>query len=178
MAQRECRKRLLTLSREVGGETTHAQVATKECQNQVTEEFCCLTLNATFRPGPCDDGSLERLVGRLEATVEVLRESDRRRGCFSGVWQLLAESQSRVLAAGELSGTVGCGTHRPPVTDNQCEDCHAPRHYEGTFTGQVLVRGKLFGAEICASLAGIGPLEPGQKQHMVVEGVVIQCCPE
>ena len=173
-------EKLYILSRQVDGETTRAQEASKECQTQWTEEFCCLTFaNTAFRPGPCDDGSLSDLIGKLEATVEVLRLKDQRRGCFSGRWQLLKDDQGQVLAAGELCGTVGCGTHYPPVTTpQQAEDCADPRHYEGKLTGQLLTPGELFGAEICASLAGIGPLEPNRKQHIVVEGVVIQCCPE
>jgi hypothetical protein len=99
----DCRKKLFILSREVGGETTRAQEAVKECQGQETEEFCCLTLaNTTFRLGPCDDGSLPRLAGKLEGTMEVLRIKDQLRGCFSGRWQLLADDDSQVLAAGEL----------------------------------------------------------------------------
>jgi hypothetical protein len=180
MASGDCRKKLATLSRDISGVTTRAQVAHKECEGQVTHEFCCMTFaEMTFRPGPCEDGSLAHLVGRLEGTVEVLRREENRRGCFSGQWQLREENTDRVLAAGELRGTVGCGTHRPPATDQPCEQCDVPRHYEGVFTGQVLAPGdRLFGAPICATLAGTGPLEPDQKQHMVVEGVVIQCCPE
>jgi hypothetical protein len=183
MATGDCRKKLAILSWQVEGDAARAQVAIKECEDQKTEEFCCLTLaNMSLRPGPCADGSLGHLAGRFGGTVEVLRRQDNSRGCFSGRWQLVADAPPStppaVLAAGELSGTVGCGTHRTPVTHQDCERCAVPEHYEGKLTGQVLVAGPLFGSEICATLAGLGPLMPDHRQRIVIEGVVIQCCPE
>lgn len=50
-----------------------------------------------------------------------------------------------------------------------------PKHFEGKMTGRVLV-GAYPAAEICATLAGTGPLQPATPQRISVEGVVISAC--
>jgi len=114
------------------------------------------------------------LNGYVIGSVDIVRRRDDLRGFFSGRWQLLSSSGA-VLAAGEMDGTVGCGTHRPPGTA-PCEECHDPLHYEGRLTGTVLVQGPLQRAQICATLAGAGSLQPNAPQRMSIEGIVISRC--
>jgi hypothetical protein len=61
------------------------------------------------------------------------------------------------VASGQLEGTIGCGTHRPPNL-GRCEECRERLHFEGTLTGKY-TRGPLFdrsngNAQIQASYAG------------------------
>jgi hypothetical protein len=179
MSAGECRKKLTIFSKNAEGSTDAAQLGHMDCQGQVSETFCCLALEMGLSPGPCEDPSAavtQQLKGRLHATLEVIRDRKNLRGCFTGNWQLL--DGNTVLAAGELSGTVGAGTHRSPAVPHDCEPCSVPDHYEGKLTGQVLLPGEFLGAEICATLAGTGPLEPSTRQLMAIEGVLISCCPD
>ena len=79
------------------------------------------------------------------------------------------------LAQGDLSGMVGCGSHRAPGTA-PFEDCHEPEHYEGKIAGHVVLQGPYSGADICATLAGTGPLQPNTPQLMSIEGVMFSRC--
>jgi len=44
---------------------------------------------------------------------------------------------------GVMHGTIGCGTHRPPLFDEHCEECRAPNHFEGCLSGRAIA-GPLF----------------------------------
>jgi hypothetical protein len=169
-----CNRKLTAFSKDVVGRTNDVR-PTETCKNPPTDEICFLLVEARLEPGPCDDGfSKQQLNGILHANVTVIRLRDGLRGCFEGQWRLL-DDQGAVLAAGELSGTVGAGTHRPPGAD-PCEHCSIPPHYEALLTGQVMVRGEFEGAELCATLAGTGPLEGGREQRMSIEGVLVSPC--
>ncbi len=73
-----------------------------------------------------------------------------------------------------MDGTVGSGTHRL-IGTAPLEECHEPKHFEGKLNGFVRV-GQYQGAEICATLAGTGPLQPATPLLMSIEGVVIIQC--
>jgi hypothetical protein len=179
MSTGECRKKLTIFSKNAEGRTGAAQVSHMECQGQASERFCCLVLEMKLAAGPCEDPNSKitsQLNGELHGTVEVIRDHRNARGCFAGNWQLI-QGQT-VLAAGEVSGTVGAGTHRVPGVPHDCERCSVPDHYEGRMTGQVLIPGEFLGAEICATLAGTGPLAPTHPQRMAIEGVLVSCCPD
>jgi hypothetical protein len=167
-------KKLTAFSKDARGETAQAQVLTTQCSGQLVEEISNLPVKVLLRPGPCDEGfSKDVLNGTLLCSVNITRRKIDLRGCFSGRWTLLSASGA-ALAQGAMNGTVGCGTHRSPGTP-PCEECHEPKHYEGFMTGQVLI-GPYKGAEICATLAGTGPLQPSTPQQMSIEGVVISNC--
>jgi hypothetical protein len=179
MSAGECRKKLTIFSKNAEGSTDTAQKGHMDCQGQVSETFCCLSLKMGLSAGPCEDPSAavtQRLKGTLHASLEVIRDRKSLRGWFSGNWQLLHGNTA--LAAGKMCGTVGAGTHRSPAAPQDCEPCSVPDHYEGTFTGQVLLPGEFLGAEICATLAGMGPLVTSSPQRMAIEGVLISCCPD
>jgi hypothetical protein len=121
MSAGECRKKLTIFSKNAEGQTGTGQTGQMICQDQVSDTFCCLTLDMGISPGPCEDPSsaiTRQLNGTLHAIVEVIRDQKNRRGCFSGNWQL--SGRSGVVAAGELSGTVGAGTHRSPAVPQVC----------------------------------------------------------
>jgi hypothetical protein len=166
---------ITAFSKDAIGETPQARIDFKICHNQITEEITGLSFRLKLTPGPCDE-SFSRAVlnGLLVGTVDIVRRHDDLRGCFTGKWQLLSSSGA-VLAAGEMDGTVGCGSHRPPGTA-PCEECHDPMHYEGRLTGTVLLQGAYQQGQICATLAGTGPLQPNTVQRMSIEGIVISRC--
>jgi hypothetical protein len=167
-------KNLVAFSKNAVGQSAQAQVVTKICHNLVTQEMTNLYVKYQITSGPCDEAcSRDELNGTLVCYLNITRRMTDLRGCFSGQWQLLAPSGA-VLAAGGMEGTLGCGTHRPPG-GGPCEECKEPRHYEGKMTGKVLL-GKCQGAEICATLAGTGPLQPQTPQLMSIEGVAIDAC--
>jgi hypothetical protein len=166
---------ITAFSKDAIGETPQARIDFKVCHNQITEEISGLSFRLTITPGPCDESFSRALLnGTLVCTVDIVRRRDDLRGCFSGKWQLLSSSGA-LLAAGEMDGTVGCGTHRPPGTA-PCEECHDPMHYEGRLTGTVLLQGAYQQGQICATLAGTGPLQPSTVQRMSIEGIVISRC--
>lgn len=166
---------ITAFSKDAIGETPQAPINFKICHNQITEEISGLSFRLNLTPGPCDE-SFSRAVlnGTLVCTVDIVRRQADLRGCFSGKWQILSSSGA-VLAAGEMDGTVGCGTHRSPGA-TPCEECHDPMHYEGKLSGTVLLQGAYQQAQICATLAGTGPLQPNAPQRMSIEGVVISRC--
>lgn len=168
-------KQLIALSKNARGEAGPAQVVVKVCHGQLTDEINSLFVKfALVSHPPCDEGfSKDVLNGTLECFLTVIRRRNDLRGCFSGRWRLLSASGS-VLAAGDMEGTVGSGTHRNPGTA-PCEECKDPRHYEGRMNGQVM-QGHFQGAQICATLAGTGPLQPALPQQMSIEGVIIAAC--
>jgi hypothetical protein len=169
-----CNRKLTAFSKDAVGRTNDVK-PTETCKYPPTDEICFLLFEMRFTPGLCDEGfSQQQLNGILHGNVTVIRLRDGLRGCFAGQWRLL-DGHGAVLAAGELSGTVGAGTHRPPGAD-PCEHCSIPPHYEGRLTGQVMVRGEFEGAEVCATLAGTGPLEGATDQRMSIEGVLISPC--
>lgn len=166
---------ITALSKDAVGETPQAPISFRICQNQITEEIPALSFRLVLTPGPCDEGfSRASLNGLLVCSVAIVRRQTDLRGCFSGKWQLLSSSGA-VLAAGQMDGTVGCGTHRTPGAA-ACEECHDPMHYEGKLSGTILLQGAYQQAQICATLAGTGPLQPNAPQRVSIEGVVISRC--
>jgi hypothetical protein len=167
-------KKVTAFSKYAIGAADQGQVVTKICSGQLTEEISNLYVKFQVAPWQCDEGfSKSTLNGTLQCWVNIIRRKADLRGCFSGRWRLLS-STGAVLADGTMEGTVGCGSHRPPGTPG-FENCSEPKHFEGKMTGRVLV-GAYQGAEICATLAGTGPLQPATPQMMSVEGVVISAC--
>jgi hypothetical protein len=169
--------RITAFSKDAVGETSQAQVIVRTCQNEISEQINHLAFRMKISPGPCDEGfSREVLNGYLIGSVDIVRRKSDLRGCFAGTWQIISFSNV-LLAQGDLSGTVGCGTHRAPGTA-PFEDCHEPRHYEGKFAGHVVMQGPYYGADICATLAGTGPLQPNTQQLMSIEGAMFSRCPQ
>ena len=168
--------RVTAFSKDAVGQTAQAQVITRACQGQISEQINHLAFRMKISPGPCDEGfSREVLNGYLIGTVDIVRRKSDLRGCFAGTWQIISPS-GVLLAQGDLSGTVGCGSHRAPGTA-PLEDCHEPKHFEGKFAGHVVLQGPYNGADICATLAGTGPLQPNTTQLMSIEGVMFSRCP-
>jgi hypothetical protein len=168
-------KKLTAFSKYAIGAADHAPIVTKVCGGQVTEEISNLYVKFQVAPWQCDEGfSKDRLNGTMQCWVNIIRRKADLRGCFSGRWRLLS-STGLAIAEGTMEGTVGCGSHRPPGTPG-LENCSEPKHFEGKMTGRVLLTGAYQGAEICATLAGTGPLQPATPQQMSLEGVVISAC--
>jgi hypothetical protein len=166
---------ITAFSKDAVGETPQAKVDFKVCHNQITEEITGLTFRLQLTSGPCDEPYSSKLLnGLLVCTVDVVRRHSDLRGCFNGRWQILSLGGA-VLAQGQMDGTVGAGSHRPPGTA-PCEECHDPLHYEGRLVGTVQAQGPLQGGQICATLAGTGPLQQNMPQRMSIEGIVISRC--
>ncbi len=166
---------ITAFSKDAVGETPQAPISYKICHNQITDEITGLTFRLKLTPGPCDETYSRALLnGSLVCSVDVIRRHADLRGCFSGKWQILSLSGA-VLAQGQMDGTVGSGSHRPPGTA-PCEECHDPMHYEGRLVGTVLMQGPLQQGQICATLAGTGPLQGSMPQRMSIEGVIISRC--
>jgi hypothetical protein len=166
-----CGRKLTALSKSARGRADQGEITTI-CSNPATEQICNLRIKFDLQAGKCDEA--RSLTGTLFADVTVVRRRSDARGCFTGQWQLIGQ-RGAVIAAGDLSGTVGAGTHRQPATSD-CEPCSVPRHYEGKLTGQVLGADQNEHAEICATIAGNGPLQPRTDQQIAIEGVVITPC--
>jgi hypothetical protein len=175
-------RRQITAFSKIGIGKTGSARTIVTCASPPTEAIIDLPFKVTIRTSrPCDENpSRQRLNGTLTGTVTILRRQDTRRGWFSGKWSLISDA-GRTLAEGEMSGTVGVGTHRPPATPQTCEACAARSHFEGQITGKLLEVAGIGEGEIRATLAGRGPLQPGvpsPKLRMVLEGVVISRCRE
>src|SRR5947209_19008584 len=57
MSAGECRKKLTIFSKNAEGRTDAAQMGHMDCQGQVSETFCCLSLEMGISPGPCEDAT-------------------------------------------------------------------------------------------------------------------------
>jgi hypothetical protein len=175
-------RRQITAFSKIGvGRTGGARII-PTCSSPPTEEIVELPFKVPIRPSrPCDENpSQQRLNGTLTGTLTVLRRRDTLRGWFTGNWSLISDA-GRTLAKGEMSGTVGVGTHRPPATASTCERCTARTHFEGQLTGRLAEATEIREGEIRATLAGQGPLQPDLpdgRLRLVLEGVVISRCSE
>src|SRR5438876_3826575 len=90
--------RITAFSKDAVGETSQAQVITRTCQNQISEQINHLSFRMKLSPGPCDEGfSREVLNGYLIGSVDIIRRKSDLRGCFAGTWQII--SFSNVLLA-------------------------------------------------------------------------------
>jgi hypothetical protein len=141
------------------------------------------TLQVASNPGPCD--KLPQLFG---GTIDVawtvtVRDEPTPFGTQEGKFAWAAGASK---AAGTMSGTWGCGTHRPPL--KECERCRAANHVEGLLQGDV-TEGPLKGATIRATYAGLfdsAPTPaPGKTPpvsltgtiQLTLDGVYVVKCP-
>jgi hypothetical protein len=175
------RRQITAFSKTGVGKTGSAHII-PTCTSPPNEEIIDLPFKVPIRPSrPCDENpSQQRLNGTLTGTLTILRRRDTFRGWFTGKWSLISDA-GRTLAQGEMSGTVGVGTHRPPATAQTCERCAARTHFEGQLTGKLLEVTEIREGEIRATLAGQGPLQPdvpSPRLRMVIEGIVISRCRE
>jgi hypothetical protein len=146
------------------------------------------TLQVTSNPGPCDE--LAALFGGTMVvtgwTVTVRDEAVPFGTQDNGKFTWTAGASQ---ATGTLSGTWGCGTHRPPLKDAAgaalaCERCRSANHVEGLLVGDVTA-GPLKGATIRATYAGFatglqvtptGTSASGTLQ-LALDGVYVVKCP-
>jgi hypothetical protein len=85
----------------------------------------------------CDSPRAEPLNGRLhvcDLTHALADGAFDHRGFHGGTFTWLGQ---RLLATGTLSGITNAGTHRKPVFDPACQDCHQPTFMEGRFCGVI-----------------------------------------
>jgi hypothetical protein len=133
----------------------------------------------------CDSPKARLLDGRLQVCdlTHALADADfDGRGWHGGTFTWLGQ---RLVATGTLSGITNAGTHRKPVFDPACQECHQPTFLEGRFCGVIrratadpaLIGCQVFGAY---RLQFEGSLrEQSTRIRGVLEGLIVcECQPE
>jgi hypothetical protein len=172
------------LSKDMRGQFKVEPVKHYTCKDQIAKVVRKMwtgptkfTLRVSRNQGPCDE--LPQLfAGTMDVSWTVtVRDEPISFGTHEGKFAWMAGASK---AEGTMSGTWGCGTHRPPLKD--CERCRAANHVEGLLIGEVTA-GPLKGAQIRATYAGL--IDPGRVTptsfpgvlELTVDGVYIVKCP-
>jgi hypothetical protein len=141
-------------------------------------EMLTLNIGGTLTLSSADCDETPRLFnGRLQVKWEVTaRAGSPAFGHVNGhfVW---TDGDNRV--EGTIEGTLGCGTHRPPMPF-AVEHCRDPYHLEGLIKGAI-VAGKYKGGYVQASYAGIlsvaSPTATRGRLYLTLDGANIQLAP-